>query len=84
MYIYVYIYIHMYIYMYIYIYIYMYICIYIKYLLNNVYRYSLNKNINNTFLTKRYLATYVAFSSSINIEIFDKVTKKLNLQISFT
>ena len=32
-----------------------------------------NKNIKNTFLIKQYFATYVAFSSSIKIEIFDKV-----------
>ena len=32
-----------------------------------------NKNIKNTFLIKGYFATYVAFSSSIKIEIFDKV-----------
>ena len=31
--------------------------------------YSKNKNIKNTFLTKRYFATYVAFSSSIKIEL---------------
>ena len=30
--------------------------------------YSGNKNIKNTFLIKRYFATYVAFSSSIKIE----------------
>ena len=36
--------------------------------------YSENENIKNTFLNKRYFATYVAFSSSIKIEIFDKVT----------
>ena len=36
--------------------------------------YSGNKNINNTFLIKRYFAAYVALSSSIKIEIFDKVT----------
>ena len=36
--------------------------------------YSGNKNIKNTFLPKRYFATLVAFSSSIKIEIFDKVT----------
>ena len=35
--------------------------------------YSENKNIKNTFLTKRYFATYVAFPNSIKIEIFDKV-----------
>ena len=33
-----------------------------------------NKNVKNTFLTKRYFATYVTFSSSIEIEVFDKVT----------
>ena len=54
--------------MYIFIYIYIY-----KYM-NNVYMYSGNKNNKNTFLTKRYFATYVVFSSSIKIEIFDKVT----------
>ena len=32
-----------------------------------------NKNIKNTFLIKRYFTTYVAFSNSIKIEIFDKV-----------
>ena len=41
--------------------------------MNNVYMYSGNKNIKNTFLT-RYFTTHVAFSSSIKIEIFDKVT----------
>ena len=35
--------------------------------------YCQNKNIN-TFLTKRYYATSVAFSASIKIEIFHKVT----------
>ena len=45
----------------------------LKNLLNNVYMYSGNKNIN-TFLIKQYFATYVAFSSSIKTEIFDKVT----------
>ena len=29
--------------------------------------------ILKTFLMKRYFATYVAFSSSIEIEVFDKV-----------
>ena len=38
----------------------------------------------NTFLNKRYFATYGAFSSSITIEIFHKVTWKLNLQTSFS
>ena len=46
--------------------------------------YSGNKNIKNTFLIKRYFATYIASSSSITIEIFGKVTKGLNLQISFS
>ena len=36
--------------------------------------YSENKIIKNTFLTKRYFATYVAFSSFIKIEILDKVS----------
>ena len=36
--------------------------------------YGGNKNINNTFLIKQYFATYVAFSSSIKLEIFGKVT----------
>ena len=36
--------------------------------------YSGNKSINNTFLIMRYFTTYVAFSISIKIEIFDKVT----------
>ena len=35
--------------------------------------YSGNKNIKNTFLIKRYFATYVAFSSSFKIEVFDTV-----------
>ena len=44
------------------------IYIYIKYIyISNIY-------IKNTFLNKRYFATYVAFSSSIKIEIFHKVT----------
>ena len=34
--------------------------------------YSGNKDIKNTFLIKRHFATYVAFSNSIKIEIFDK------------
>ena len=62
----------MYIYIYIYIYIYKYIYIKLQNLLNNVY--CENTNIKNTFLNKRYFATYVAFSSSIKIEIFHKVT----------
>ena len=41
-------------------------------LLNNAY--CENKNIKNTFLNKRYFTAYVAFSSSIKIEIFHKVT----------
>ena len=45
------------------IFIYLYICVYCE-----------NKNIKNTFLNQRYFATYVAFSSSIKIEIFHKVT----------
>ena len=51
-------------------------CIFIQLqnLLNNVYMYGGNKNINNTFLIKQYFATYVAFSSSIKLEIFGKVT----------
>ena len=36
--------------------------------------YSQNKNIKNTLVTKRYFATYVAFSSSTKIKIFHKVT----------
>ena len=32
------------------------------------------KNIKNTFLNKWYFTTYIAFSSSIKIEIFDKIT----------
>ena len=48
-----------------------------------VYVYG-NKNIKNTLLIKRYSATCVAFSSSIKIEILDKVKQKLNLQISFS
>ena len=60
--------------MYIYIYKYIYIYIYIENLLNNVYMYSRSKNIKKTFLIKQYFATYVAFSSSIKIETFDKVT----------
>ena len=39
-----------------------------------MYMYSGNKNINTTFLIKGYFAAYVAFSSSIKIEIFQKVT----------
>ena len=31
-----------------------------------------NKNIKNTFLIKQYFDTYVDFSRSIKIEIFDK------------
>ena len=42
------------------------------------------KNIKNTFLNKGYFTTYIAFSSSIKIEIFHKVTWKLNLQNSFS
>ena len=38
-----------------------------------MYKYCQNKNIKNTFVTKRYFATYVAFSSSIKVEIFQKV-----------
>ena len=36
--------------------------------------YSGNKNIKNTFLIKQYFAAYLPLSSSIKIEIFDKVT----------
>ena len=32
-----------------------------------------NKNIINTFFTKHYFATYIAFSRSIKIEIFHKI-----------
>ena len=38
-----------------------------------LFMYSGNKNIKNTFLIKQYFATYVAFTSSIKIEIFDMV-----------
>ena len=40
--------------------------------LNNVF--CENKNIKNTFLNNQYFATYVAFSTSIKIEILHKVT----------
>ena len=48
------------------------IYIYIKLsnLLINVYLYCKNRNIKNTFLNKRYFATYVAFSSSIKIVFY--------------
>ena len=46
--------------------------------------YSGNKNIKDTFLIKQYFATYVAYSSSIKIEIFNKVTQKFNLKILFS
>ena len=36
--------------------------------------YNGNETIKQTFLIKQYFATYVVFSSSIKIEIFDKVT----------
>ena len=39
-----------------------------------MYVYCQNKNIKNTFVTKQYFSTYVAFSSSVKIEIFPKVT----------
>ena len=38
-----------------------------------MFMYSGNKNIKNAFLIKQYFATYVAFTSSIKIEIFDMV-----------
>ena len=40
--------------------------------------------MKNTFVTKKYFATYIACSSSTKIEIVYKVTQPLDLQISFS
>ena len=42
------------------------------------------RKILKTFFTNQYFTTYVAFPSSVEIEIFHKITEKLSLQNSLS